>query len=87
MSFSPALSLTDLNDFLGPSQICIKPVEAPVAPPEPAIGRAATEIRIDGAGGAYEHAGPSEPTKLQKAQISLNDCLACRSVRSASCHR
>lgn len=26
MAFSAALALTDLNDFLGPSQECIKPV-------------------------------------------------------------
>ena len=27
MSFSGALTLTDLNDFITPSQACIKPVE------------------------------------------------------------
>lgn len=29
MAFSGALTLTDLNDFITPSQACIKPVEAP----------------------------------------------------------
>jgi iron only hydrogenase large subunit-like protein len=37
-----------------------------------------TEIRIDSTGAYYEHASTSVmPKKLQKAQISLNDCLAC----------
>lgn len=32
MTFSGALTLTDLNDFITPSQTCIKPVEE-VKPP------------------------------------------------------
>lgn len=81
MAFSGALTLTDLNDYLGPSQACIKPVEAapqPLAQP----GAAATEISVDADGSYYEraatvNAGPRERTKLETAEISLNDCLAC----------
>lgn len=44
MAFSAALALSDLNDFLGPSQECIKPVtvkdEEPVRP-EKEVGAAA----------------------------------------------
>ncbi|KIJ18899.1 ferredoxin hydrogenase [Paxillus involutus ATCC 200175] len=88
MAFSGALTLTDLNDFITPSQACIKPVEqlnAPEDTKEP--GAASTEIRIDSTGSYYEVSShgfaqtatvpkPSE-RKLEQAQISLNDCLAC----------
>ncbi|EJD42712.1 iron hydrogenase [Auricularia subglabra TFB-10046 SS5] len=69
MAFSSALTLTDLNDFLAPSQACIKPVEAP---PLPAREPGAAEITI-GSDGAYFESGK----RLQQAQITLNDCLAC----------
>lgn len=45
-----------------------------------------TEIRIDAVGGYYEVSSnvavssAGSGRKLEKAQISLNDCLACRSV-------
>jgi len=44
MAFSAALALTDLNDFLGPSQECIKPVnvvEEPETSKEKDAGAAA----------------------------------------------
>jgi hypothetical protein len=98
--------LTDLNDFLTPSQACIKPVEE-VKPDDLAKqpGAAAvrgrsfllwrfvltglqTQIQIDASGTYYEvsaetHQGATSSgsrKKLEQAQISLNDCLACRSV-------
>jgi hypothetical protein len=94
--------LTDLNDFITPSQACIKPVEQTVPKETQKSGgakvrssstcddhhfdhRVQTEIRIDSNGEYYEvgndllDAQPSEQ-KLEKAQISLNDCLACRCV-------
>ncbi|KIK99341.1 hypothetical protein PAXRUDRAFT_30594 [Paxillus rubicundulus Ve08.2h10] len=88
MAFSGALTLTDLNDFITPSQTCIKPVEQLNGledTKEP--GAASTEIRIDSTGSYYEVSShgsaqtaavpkPAE-RKLQQAQISLNDCLAC----------
>ncbi|KAK9898953.1 iron hydrogenase [Cystobasidium minutum MCA 4210] len=82
MAFSAALALTDLNDFLGPSQECIKPVEYIEEPAEQKPGAAATEIRIDHFSNSYYEigsAGPStsESKKLKKAEITLNDCLAC----------
>ncbi|KDN52612.1 iron hydrogenase [Tilletiaria anomala UBC 951] len=103
MVFSGALTLTDLNDYLGPSQACIKPVEINSLPIQlasdngdaettaGASGRAATEISIDHDGSYYEGqplpefagaassltAQPRARTKLEAAQISLNDCLAC----------
>lgn len=73
-------SVTDLNDYLGPSQVCIKPVEAPAqsAPPGGEVRRplTQTEIAID-QGTYYESNGQRARTQLETAQISLNDCLAC----------
>lgn len=91
MAFSGALTLTDLNDYLGPSQACIKPVSGRDAPVEADgkedAGAASTEIAIDVDGTYYEAKSatsstqhPSQPrerTKLETAEISLNDCLAC----------
>ncbi|KAF7967854.1 hypothetical protein HWV62_32862, partial [Athelia sp. TMB] len=72
-------TLTDLNDFITPSQACIKPVEQ-VKPKENVKepGGASTEIRIDSTGSYYEVEESSKAgKKLEQAQISLNDCLAC----------
>lgn len=95
-------SLETLNDFLGPSAICIKPVEV-AAPTEPSTqekkGFAAvselhpansccadghchlprqTEIQIDKSGAYFEQDDElTAPKKLAKAEITLNDCLAC----------
>ncbi|KAH9998523.1 iron hydrogenase [Russula compacta] len=85
MTFSGALTLTDLNDYITPSQACIKPVEQSNTPQARDPGQAATEIRIDASGAYYEvgqgtdsSGGSSSSTqKLQTAEISLNDCLAC----------
>ncbi|KAJ7170540.1 iron hydrogenase [Mycena crocata] len=87
MAFSGALTLTDLNDFISPSQACIKPVEQVNKEPQKQSGAASTEIHIDSGGSYYEvpTAGSSslQPSsnksgkKLEQAQISLNDCLAC----------
>ncbi|KAG6811903.1 hypothetical protein H0H92_005361 [Tricholoma furcatifolium] len=84
MAFSGALTLTDLNDFITPSQACIKPVTQTNEPKEKDPGAAATEIHIDRSGAYYEvtQNGKPETTsapakKLEQAQINLNDCLAC----------
>ncbi|KAF8161097.1 iron hydrogenase [Crassisporium funariophilum] len=94
MAFSGALILTDLNDFITPSQACIKPVEqvdAPTEEKEP--GAASTEILIDSAGAYFEVSGSTPQTntpaapgkKLTQAQISLNDCLACSINNNSGC--
>ncbi|TFK26465.1 iron hydrogenase [Coprinopsis marcescibilis] len=93
MAFSGALTLTDLNDFISPSQACIKPVEHVNKPKENEGTGARTEIVVDTAGSYYEVSNDGlgasgaattsrEPTKasgekLEQAQINLNDCLAC----------
>ncbi|ORZ00750.1 hypothetical protein BCR43DRAFT_152036 [Syncephalastrum racemosum] len=73
MAFSSALVLTDLNDYIAPSQACIKPVE--VTKSENA---GPTEIKVDQEGGYYEISQDGGESKLEKASITLNDCLACR---------
>ncbi|CEL60983.1 hypothetical protein RSOLAG1IB_04222 [Rhizoctonia solani AG-1 IB] len=77
MAFSRGLTLTDLNDFITPSQACIKPVEE-VKPQQEVENAASTQIGIDSAGVYYEESRQDPGRKkLQQAQISLNDCLAC----------
>ncbi|XP_062619523.1 cytosolic Fe-S cluster assembly factor narfl-like [Saccostrea cucullata] len=70
-NFSGALQLTDLNDFITPSQECVKPVKIDRKP-----GKVA-KIRIEDDGSYMEVAESGEEKKLQKARITLNDCLAC----------
>ncbi|KAI9442235.1 iron hydrogenase [Lactarius indigo] len=82
MTFSGALTLTDLNDYITPSQACIKPVQQSNAPQnDRAPGDAATVIQIDASGTYYEVGRSTDSNggsqKLQTAEISLNDCLAC----------
>lgn len=70
MSFSSAVILGDLNDFITPSQACIKPVETPKV-----TERDAT-VKIDG-GNYYQVGKDGVETKMETASISLTDCLAC----------
>lgn len=87
-NFAP--SLVDLNDYLGPSQLCIKPIK-PELTPITAPSLASTEIRLDEQEYMASHDLSSRTensvpdlSKLKKAEITLNDCLACRSVRGLS---
>ncbi|WWD19528.1 cytosolic Fe-S cluster assembly factor NAR1 [Kwoniella shandongensis] len=81
MAFSGALTITDLDDFLTPSQACIIPVRGAKTTED----QGPTEIHIDDNNNYYEvsmypaaDAGPSNAKKaLEKAEINLNDCLAC----------
>ncbi|KAI7901940.1 iron hydrogenase [Cokeromyces recurvatus] len=72
MAFSSALVLTDLNDYIAPSQACIKPVEV-----NKSENKGPTEIKVDNEGTYYEITQDGGEEKLEKATISLNDCLAC----------
>ncbi|KAJ1914883.1 Cytosolic Fe-S cluster assembly factor nar1 [Mycoemilia scoparia] len=71
MSFSGGVRLTDLNDFIAPSQECIKPVEVK----KTSATKSTVEIGSDG--GYYEVTKEGSATKLEEAQVTLNDCLAC----------
>ncbi len=72
--FSSALQLSDdyLNDFVTPSQACIKPeIIERTTGKKPKI-----EVRNDGTYLEVNQQGTS--SVLESAKISLNDCLACR---------
>ncbi|RIA97759.1 cytosolic Fe-S cluster assembly factor NARFL-like protein [Glomus cerebriforme] len=64
--------LKDLNDYIAPSQACIKPVEVKKTNDDKN-----NVIKIDDSGGYYEVSQEGIETKLQTAQITLDDCLAC----------
>ncbi|KAJ1761371.1 Cytosolic Fe-S cluster assembly factor nar1, partial [Coemansia sp. RSA 1824] len=70
MSFSGGLRLTDLNDYITPGQECIKPV--PVKKTSRSDG---SQIKVDTTG-YFEVTKDGSSTKLEAAQITLNDCLA-----------
>lgn len=68
--FSGALQLTDLDDFITPSQECIKPVKI-----EKTKSKTGAKIKI-GEDGYFDISGGQEQ-KLKKVEITLADCLAC----------
>lgn len=70
--FSGALRLTDLDDFLGPSQECIKPVQVDRRP-----GTSATKIHVEDDGSYVQINQDGGTRRLEKARVSLDDCLAC----------
>ncbi|GAB1607765.1 cytosolic Fe-S cluster assembly factor narfl-like [Argonauta hians] len=69
--FSGAVLLTNLDDFITPSQQCVKPLNI-----EKKTGKVG-KIQIEDDGSYYEVKTSGEASKLKKAKITLNDCLAC----------
>uniref|UniRef100_U5EZ89 Putative nuclear architecture related protein n=1 Tax=Corethrella appendiculata TaxID=1370023 RepID=U5EZ89_9DIPT len=69
--FSGALQLTDLDDFITPSQECIKPVKI-----DTNKTKTGSKITIQ-EDGSYIQATDSGFQKLEKVEITLADCLAC----------
>ena len=70
--FSGVLQITDLDDFITPSQECIKPVKVDK---KVATSKGA-KIKIE-ADGSYFEETQTGVKKLEKASITLADCLAC----------
>uniref|UniRef100_A0A1B6CJK3 Iron hydrogenase small subunit domain-containing protein n=1 Tax=Clastoptera arizonana TaxID=38151 RepID=A0A1B6CJK3_9HEMI len=70
--FSGALQLTDLDDFITPSQECIKPIKIDK---EKSGTGAKIKIQDDGTYVQIKEGGFIEP--LKRVDISLSDCLAC----------
>uniref|UniRef100_A0A1B0B0G6 Iron hydrogenase small subunit domain-containing protein n=1 Tax=Glossina palpalis gambiensis TaxID=67801 RepID=A0A1B0B0G6_9MUSC len=68
--FSGALQLTNLDDFITPSQECIKPVII-----EKSKSKTGAKISIQDDG--YYEETEDGSRKLQKVEITLQDCLAC----------
>jgi len=71
--FSGVLQLTDLDDFISPGQECIKPVKVEKV----AKQTKGAKIKIEADGSYFEETAQGERKKLEKASISLADCLAC----------
>ncbi|VEU23324.1 DEKNAAC104635 [Brettanomyces naardenensis] len=72
---SALLSSDDLNDFITPGVACIKTVDENGGGSD--RPQQQVEIEIDGTGQAIEVTKEGSATRLQKASISLADCLAC----------
>ncbi|XP_039907359.1 cytosolic Fe-S cluster assembly factor narfl [Simochromis diagramma] len=70
--FSGVLQLTDLDDFITPSQECVKPVKV-----EKKQGKSVAKIQIEDDGSYVQVNKDGGKQKLEKAKITLNDCLAC----------
>ena len=71
MAFSGIVQLTDLDDFITPSQECVKPVKIEGA------SKTGAKIKIEADGSYTEELSDGTQKKLPKAQITLADCLAC----------
>eukprot|EP00163_Fabomonas_tropica_P030229 TRINITY_DN6754_c0_g2_i2.p1 TRINITY_DN6754_c0_g2~~TRINITY_DN6754_c0_g2_i2.p1 ORF type:complete len:103 (-),score=13.90 TRINITY_DN6754_c0_g2_i2:1028-1336(-) len=70
--FSGAVTVDTLDDFISPSQECIKPVE--VKKDDKTVAR----IEIGQEGGPSLQINTDGSTQeLKKAEITLQDCLAC----------
>uniref|UniRef100_A0AAR2LR60 Nuclear prelamin A recognition factor-like protein n=1 Tax=Pygocentrus nattereri TaxID=42514 RepID=A0AAR2LR60_PYGNA len=70
--FSGVLQLTDLDDFITPSQECVKPVKV-----DKKQGKSVAKIQIEDDGSYFQVNQDGQRQKLEKAKITLNDCLAC----------
>ncbi|XP_026859146.2 cytosolic Fe-S cluster assembly factor narfl isoform X1 [Electrophorus electricus] len=71
-NFSGVLQLTDLDDFITPSQECVKPLKL-----DNKQGRSVAKIQIEDDGNYFQVNQDGQMHKLEKARITLNDCLAC----------
>nr|CAG4650122.1 EOG090X05AC [Sida crystallina] len=70
--FSSVLQLTDLDDFITPSQECIKPVKVEKSQ---GVSSGSAKIRIGDETNSRTQV--IDTSKLPKANITLQDCLAC----------
>lgn len=67
---SSILSADDLNDFISPGAVCIKPIKVDKT-------TETAEIEIGSEGQALEVGIDGTQKELEPAQLSLSDCLAC----------
>jgi len=74
MEFSSALKLTGLDDYITPSQACIKPVESGI---QGSSKNSTVTIQLEENGSYSEVHGDGSKVALKPAKITLNDCLAC----------
>lgn len=77
--FSGALQLTDLDDFIAPSQECIKPIQVQKSESvsiKSSLKKKQIKLSKDGSYVEFDDVS-GDTKKLAKAQVTLNDCLAC----------
>lgn len=67
------MQLTDLDDFITPSQECIKPVEIQ----KTKVAGTGSKIKIQEDGSYFQIDKDGSAMKLEKVEITLADCLAC----------
>lgn len=72
MEFSGAVRLVDIDDYIGPSQACIKPM---MEGSEENKAEAKLALKLDGP--VDTHFDQIRTTARETAKITLNDCLAC----------
>lgn len=77
--FSIGLKLTDLNDFINPSQTCVSMVKTSTSSSSEAArdDQKRAKIELTDGGEYVEVSADGQEKALQDARISLNDCLAC----------
>ena len=76
--FSSGLRLADLDDFITPSQACIKPeIVSKNSNSRLPSSLNPTKIELTREGKYIEIGDNQQQTELEDAQITLNDCLAC----------
>eukprot|EP00727_Mastigamoeba_balamuthi_P004939 m51a1_g14443 putative cytosolic Fe-S cluster assembling factor Nar1 (472) ;mRNA; f:568660-571125 len=71
--FSIGLRLSDLNDYIAPSQACTRPADVPRGAP----GAQATQLALAADGSVEEVGADGSRAALGAASVTLNDCLAC----------
>ena len=69
MAFSGVVQLTDLDDFITPSQECIKPVQ--IDKKTEKASKTGAKIKIESDGSYIEELNDGTKKKLPKAQITL----------------
>ena len=72
--FSVGVKISGLDDFIAPSQDCIKPA---VVENKIVTGAKRGTIKVESDGTYKELSSNGDEVLLQKAKITLNDCLAC----------
>ncbi|XP_063710912.1 cytosolic Fe-S cluster assembly factor narfl-like isoform X2 [Symsagittifera roscoffensis] len=76
--FSVGVKISGLDDFIAPSQDCIKPA---VVENRIVTGAKRGTIKVESDGTYKELSSNGDEVLLQKAKITLNDCLACSGTR------
>eukprot|EP01128_Nolandella_sp_AFSM9_P007746 TRINITY_DN4347_c0_g1_i1.p1 TRINITY_DN4347_c0_g1~~TRINITY_DN4347_c0_g1_i1.p1 ORF type:complete len:496 (-),score=74.04 TRINITY_DN4347_c0_g1_i1:222-1688(-) len=73
--FSSGLQISGIDDFMGPSQECIKPVQVPKTPAS--VSGGIMRIEVDDGGHYFELGADGSKAALEPTKITLSDCLAC----------